>query len=67
MDLHIKALVGYRGSQHYHVFELTRQLPRFSMYSVVKDGTPDAENFVMPESYVKFTLQERLARVGGRC
>jgi Bardet-Biedl syndrome 2 protein len=32
VDLHIKAFVGYRNSKHYHVFELTRQLPRFAMY-----------------------------------
>ena len=32
VDLHIKAFVGYRTSKHYHVFELTRQLPRFAMY-----------------------------------
>jgi len=28
VDLHIKAFVGYRGDAHFHVFELTRQLPR---------------------------------------
>lgn len=62
VDLHIKALVGYKGSQHYHVFELTRQLPRFSMYSV--DKTYPAEGAdSLPQSYIKFTLQERVARV----
>lgn len=62
MDLHIKALVGYKGSQHYHVFELTRQLPRFAMYNVAKDEAGD-----LPLGFVKFTLQERVARVGGLC
>ncbi|KAF2366333.1 Ciliary BBSome complex subunit 2 C-terminal domain [Trinorchestia longiramus] len=58
VDLHIKALVGYKGSQHHHVFELTRQLPRFSMYSLSKaPATP------LPDSYVKFQLQERVARL----
>jgi hypothetical protein len=28
VDLHIKAFVGYSNSQQFHVFELTRQLPR---------------------------------------
>ena len=32
VDLHIKAFVGYRNSKNYHVYEYTRQLPRFSMY-----------------------------------
>ncbi|KAA0199277.1 hypothetical protein HAZT_HAZT008930 [Hyalella azteca] len=57
VDLHIKAMVGYKGSNHYHVFELTRQLPRFSMYSIAKTALPQ------PQSYVKFELQERVARL----
>ena len=28
IDLHIKAYVGHKHTQQYHVFELTRQLPR---------------------------------------
>lgn len=32
VDLHIKSFVGYRNSKQYHVYEHTRQLPRFSMY-----------------------------------
>ena len=34
VDMHIKALVGYRISSHYHVFELTRHLPKFAMYAL---------------------------------
>ena len=30
-----KAFVGQVNASQYHVFELTRQLPRFSMYSLV--------------------------------
>ena len=37
VDLHIKALIGYRNSKNYHVYEYTRQLPRFSMYCRVLD------------------------------
>ena len=40
VDLHIKAFVGYKGSKHFHVFELTRQLPRFSMYCRIHDNKP---------------------------
>lgn len=29
-----KALVGHENSQQFHVFELTRQLPKFSMYAI---------------------------------
>jgi hypothetical protein len=31
----LQAFVGYPNASHYHVFELTRQLPRFSMYSLI--------------------------------
>ena len=37
VDLHIKAFVGYRNSKHYHVFELTRQMPRFAMYCKITE------------------------------
>ena len=60
VDLHIKALVGYQGSQRYHVFELTRQMPRFAMYGLGKEGGQGAPP---PQGYVVFTLQERVARV----
>ncbi|KAG0695207.1 Bardet-Biedl syndrome 2 [Chionoecetes opilio] len=57
VDLHIKAMVGYKTSLHYHVFELTRQLPRFSMYALCTAAvTP-------PQGYVKFKLPERVARI----
>ncbi|PNF42358.1 Bardet-Biedl syndrome 2 protein-like protein [Cryptotermes secundus] len=57
VDIHIKALVGYEGSQHYHVFELTRQLPRFSMYAVLAERTQDVDSFV------SFVISERLQRI----
>jgi Bardet-Biedl syndrome 2 protein len=49
--------VGYEGSQHYHVFELTRQLPRFAMYAVLVERTQDVDSFV------SFVINERLQRV----
>ncbi|XP_062922754.1 Bardet-Biedl syndrome 2 protein homolog [Mobula hypostoma] len=58
VDLHIKAFVGYRNSMQFHVFELTRQLPRFSMYAQCTPGT-GAE----PQSYVTFTISDRMQRV----
>ncbi|MPC23799.1 Bardet-Biedl syndrome 2 [Portunus trituberculatus] len=52
-----EAMVGYKASLHYHVFELTRQLPRFSMYALCTVAvTP-------PQGYVKFKLPERVARI----
>ena len=36
IDLHVTALVGYQASSHFHVFELSRHLPRFSMYGFVR-------------------------------
>ncbi|GFR02125.1 bardet-Biedl syndrome 2 protein homolog [Trichonephila clavata] len=58
IDLHIKAMIGYKGSVHFHVFELTRQLPRFSMYALTSEHSDEE-----PESYVKFFLNDRVQRV----
>lgn len=57
IDIHIKAFVGYPTSRQFHVFELTRQLPRFSMYAVTKH--PPTKTV----SAVSFTLNERIQRV----
>lgn len=53
----LQALVGYRNSIQYHVFEITRQLPRFSMYSLIKQRPTVDENFV------QFKINERLQRI----
>uniref|UniRef100_A0A8C6Z1A4 Bardet-Biedl syndrome 2 protein homolog n=1 Tax=Nothoprocta perdicaria TaxID=30464 RepID=A0A8C6Z1A4_NOTPE len=58
VDLHIKAIVGYRNSTQFHVFELTRQLPRFSMYAL---SGPDLAT--EPLSYVNCTMNERAQRI----
>ncbi|KFV83039.1 Bardet-Biedl syndrome 2 protein, partial [Struthio camelus australis] len=58
VDLHIKAFVGYRNSTQFHVFELTRQLPRFSMYAL---SSPDSA--AEPLSYVNCTTNERAQRI----
>ncbi|KAL7978686.1 hypothetical protein Chor_013175 [Crotalus horridus] len=55
VELNIKALVGYKKSTQFHVFELSRQLPRFSMYSLC---SPDSAT--RPLSFVKFTLGEKV-------
>jgi Bardet-Biedl syndrome 2 protein len=59
--LPFQALVGYGGSQHYHVFELTRQLPRFAMYALLVERTQDVDSFV------SFVISERLQRVSMFC
>ena len=58
VDLHIKAFVGYKSATHFHVFELTRQLPRFSMYHLITE--PSTER-AKPEGRV--TMQVRVANV----
>ncbi|XP_063103417.1 Bardet-Biedl syndrome 2 protein isoform X3 [Cavia porcellus] len=58
VDLHLKAFVGYRSSTQFHVFELTRQLPRFSMYALT---SPDSAS--EPLSYVNFIITERAQRI----
>ncbi|XP_064634179.1 Bardet-Biedl syndrome 2 protein homolog [Lineus longissimus] len=57
VDLHIKAFVGYKSSSQFHVFELMRQLPRFSMYSLSTNAVPE------PKSSVVFSVKERVNRV----
>lgn len=52
-----KILVGYPNSTQFHVFEITRQLPKFSMYAI--QSTPKGK----PESYVTFKINERLQRI----
>ncbi|XP_061891432.1 Bardet-Biedl syndrome 2 protein homolog [Entelurus aequoreus] len=58
VDLHIKAFVGGRTSTQFHVFEITRQLPRFSMYDIMTDpsGPP-------PTGRVTFSINDRPQRV----
>ncbi|KAH9519143.1 Bardet-Biedl syndrome 2 protein [Bulinus truncatus] len=56
VDLHIKAMIGQRNSSQFHVFELTRELPRFSMFILASNDQPD------PRSSVHFTLNERPQR-----
>ncbi|KAK4814145.1 hypothetical protein QYF61_009064 [Mycteria americana] len=58
VDLHIKAFVGYRNSTQFHVFELTRQLPRFSMYAL-----SSLDSAKEPLSFVNCTTNERPQRV----
>ncbi|KAG5882213.1 hypothetical protein JTB14_024725 [Gonioctena quinquepunctata] len=53
-----KALVGYAHSVQFHVYEITRTLPRFSMYS---PRDPDGRR--KPESFVQFKLNERIQRI----
>ena len=47
----------FSSSAQFHVFELTRQLPRFSMYALVKENVPE------PKSSVTFQVNERINRV----
>ena len=46
-------------SDQYHVFELTRQLPRFSMYILVTDTS----SITKPDSGITFIVKERVQRV----
>ncbi|KAL7041968.1 hypothetical protein ACKWTF_000972 [Chironomus riparius] len=74
VDVHIKAFVGSADGNQYHVFELNRQLPRFSMYSLHEriTGSPKCLSEInrlsedhlsaAPESYVKFKVTERVNR-----
>ncbi|KAL4096737.1 hypothetical protein QTP88_021631 [Uroleucon formosanum] len=60
LDIHIRAFVGSSvDNDQFHVFELTRQLPKFSMYLLVSYP----ENADVPKSFVKFRLVERVQRL----
>ncbi|PFX14212.1 Bardet-Biedl syndrome 2 protein homolog [Stylophora pistillata] len=56
VDLHIKAFVGQKSSNHFQVFELTRQLPRFTLYISCPDG------YAEPKSSCSFHINERVNR-----
>ncbi|XP_061578712.1 Bardet-Biedl syndrome 2 protein homolog [Cololabis saira] len=57
VDLHIKAFVGGKTSSQFHVFEITRQLPRFSMYEITGDSSDPATG------RVSFSINDRSQRV----
>ena len=57
IDLHIKAFVGYKAATHFHVFELTRTLPRFSMFSLVSFPSES------PSGEVRLMARERVQRI----
>ncbi|XP_075981126.1 BBSome complex member BBS2-like [Anticarsia gemmatalis] len=58
VDVHIKALIGYPDSEQFHIFELTKQLPRFSMYLLVPNNLASKGN-----NYVTFRITERVQRI----
>ncbi|XP_062860242.1 Bardet-Biedl syndrome 2 protein homolog [Trichomycterus rosablanca] len=58
VDLHIKTFVGGRTSTQFHVFEITRQLPRFSMYDLHVD-----QSAPRPSGRVTFSINDRPQRV----
>lgn len=60
--------MGFEQSKQFHVFELTRQLPKFAMYAVAEDFDP-TRHLQQPveiddnTSYVSFKLNERFQRL----
>lgn len=60
--------MGFEHSKQFHVFELTRQLPKFAMYAVLDAFEPTQHlkgDIVIDEttSYVSFKLNERYQRL----
>lgn len=51
-DINIKALVGTDHSQQFHVFELTRQLPRFSMYAMREDAYDGSKKGIISHKFL---------------
>lgn len=63
IDLHVKAVVGTTDMDTFHVFELTRRLPKFSMYAFVPNGVKSAG----PTGRVTFPLNERPQKLHQWC
>ncbi|XP_026277925.1 Bardet-Biedl syndrome 2 protein homolog [Frankliniella occidentalis] len=61
LDIHIKALVGLPRTEQFHVFELTRHLPRFAMYTLMSATAPLSQD--QPHNFVSFFISERVQRV----
>lgn len=65
--------MGYRNSRKFHVFELTKQIPTFFMYTMPHSLTESpksigqinklSKNFKPSEHYVSFELKERIQRM----
>uniref|UniRef100_A0A8D9F590 Bardet-Biedl syndrome 2 protein n=1 Tax=Cacopsylla melanoneura TaxID=428564 RepID=A0A8D9F590_9HEMI len=61
LDVHIKAFVGVSPKcDQFHVFELTKQLPQFSMFIITSCTPPDD---MVKSNYVNFALNERAQRI----
>ena len=58
VDLHFKTVVGYKGSYHYHVFDVTRKLPKFAMYALI----PGEVN-TSPSGRVSFQISEEVSKI----
>lgn len=58
IDLHVKAIVGFNRANHYHVFELTRNLPKFSMFAIFKN-----ENIERPTGKAVYNFSEKANKV----
>ncbi|CAK9811316.1 Bardet-Biedl syndrome 2 protein homolog [Anthophora plagiata] len=61
VDMHVKVCVGPAGTDLFQVFEMTRQLPRFCMYEVIKRPAQIPEDF--GKSGVTTELTERPQRI----
>lgn len=53
-----QALIGYPDSEQFHIFELTKQLPRFSMYKLAPNTMANKGS-----NYVTFRITERVQRI----
>ena len=51
--------MGYADSEQFHIFELTKQLPRFAMYVLAGPSIIKANL----DSYVTFQVTERIQRI----
>lgn len=64
-DMHLRCLCAGASDLYvccrnqFHVFELTRSLPKFSMYILVTDTS----SITKPQSGITFTVKERVQRV----
>ncbi|CAF2163704.1 unnamed protein product [Rotaria magnacalcarata] len=58
VDLHLQIFVGLKTSKLFHIFDLTRPLPIFSMYTIIENSSQNE-----PKGYVTFSINERISRI----
>lgn len=58
LDLHVKVVIGYSRSNHYHVYELNQTLPKFAMFALIA-----GEQIEQPTGKAVYSFGEKADKV----